>query len=673
VIALNFVKDAVVYHPDFVIRPDLKNDNLGDEADIVLSLHDDVEKDDDIEKATGKIASLLGIPESDVNMSNGAVKLCVPRSKLRGLAQIDEVKVIAGYAEPTINNNVACKIMEVDKAPKGFGLKHESYKGQGQVVCVADTGFDKGTKDDVHSAFQGRVDTILAPNNETARHDFDGHGTHVAGSVLGKGNCKHKFQDGQDIEGPASAAHLVFQALSNGWNEASKVNSNGDKLPEKYWRPDLGRIPAVIGNLFEQAYNQNARIHTNSWGLSGMGNLAPQQSIYLNGGPASLIDDYLLTRPDMVVLFSASNDGIDLDNNPGHVDPGSLSFQACAKNVITVGASESVRADVVYDTGAGSKLTWGLWRNTLPSNPIAPDDVANNAEGLAGWSSRGPAWLDQKRDRGRIKPDIVAPGTTILSARSRGMSQDHLNEFWGKCSDPDWMFEGGTSMATPLVAGCCAVIRGALVDPETQKVTTGVFASKTAPSAALVKAILINGAVSMKGQYGQDNDKFANGQPNGEFGPTYDRPNYDYGFGRVNLNNSIQHIFPGTAGVTAGFGDMAGKDAIGKNKGFSETYSFTVVVPASGAPQTLKVTMAYQDKGSAELDSNLNLLVEGSGTAKHGNKADGDTTFDDVNNVEQVKWKNIKAGNYKVTIIAQRTGKSPQAFAYAWRLYPGTS
>jgi serine protease AprX len=200
------------------------------------------------------------------------------------------------------------------------------------------------------------------------------------------------------------------------------------------------------------------------------------------------MDTYLAeTRPNLVVLFSASNDGVDVDKNPGHVDPSSLSYQACAKNVITVGASESERSDVTYGDGKGKygRRVWGDWRGDFPSTPITADDVANNREGLAGWSSRGPAWTNTKREKGRIKPDVVAPGTTILSARSRAIALGHYEDGWGRCNDAAWMFSGGTSMATPLVAGRCAVIRGALVDKTTQKPTTAVVAAGE-PSAALM-------------------------------------------------------------------------------------------------------------------------------------------------------------------------------------------
>jgi serine protease AprX len=644
-----------------VIQPDLKDGDVDEAADVILTLHDNIKRQADLDNVVNEISSVLGIPASDVDVSGGEAKVSVPKSKLAKLAEVDAVKGIAEYAEPKLYNSVAGRIME---AHKPIGLHNRVYKGKGQVVCVADTGFDTGVQHDVHPAFAQRVRQIQAFGGEENKHDFDGHGTHVAGSVLGKGQCdpnRQEFKDGQDIEGPASEAELIFQAVSNGWSESSQRDENGDPTEMSEWSASLGGIPAAFKDLGDPAYEKDARIHTNSWGRSSGG---LTKSCYVES-IAGKIDDYLAnSKPGLVVLFAASNDGMDVDRNPGHVDPSSLSYQACAKNVITVGASESQRGDVTYSHGNGAygRRVWSDWARDFPSAPINIDDVANNPEGLAAWSSRGPAWVSTRRERGRIKPDVVAPGTTILSARSRAIDPRHYHDPWGKCDDPAWMFSGGTSMATPLVAGCCAVIRGALVDPTTEKPTSAVIAPGE-PSAALIKAILINGAVAMKGQYNQQGDI-----PNGEFGPDYDRPNNDYGFGRVNLDHSLQHIVPGTKGVIASFGDITGSDAIGLDTGFKPNYQFTITVPSSTAQQTLKVTLVYHDKGSAELTNNLNLVVQGAGTEKHGNMPDGSKEFDEVNNVEQVRWKNIQPGEYRVTVIAARTIK-PQSFAYAWRVY----
>jgi len=80
---------------------------------------------------------------------------------------------------------------------------------------------------------------------------------------------------------------------------------------------------------------------------------------------------------------------------------------------------------------------------------------------------------------------VITSGTCILSTLSARATD---TKSWGESSDPKFMYSGGTSMATPLVTGCCAVIRETLVKNGTPN-----------PGAALIKAVLINGAVELNG------------------------------------------------------------------------------------------------------------------------------------------------------------------------------
>src|SRR6202012_4036814 len=96
----------------------------------------------------------------------------------------------------------------------------------------------------------------------------------------------------------------------------------------------------------------------------------------------------------------------------------------------------------------------------------------------------------------RIKPDVVAPGEVIYSARSTepGARWPHrtapapgvvqVNDFnhYGVSPDPLMLFSAGTSMACPLVAGCCAVIRSSLLP----------IMNPLWVTSALIKAMIVN-------------------------------------------------------------------------------------------------------------------------------------------------------------------------------------
>lgn len=201
-------------------------------------------------------------------------------------------------------------------------------------------------------------------------------------------------------------------------------------------------------------------------------------------------------------------------------------------------------------------------------------------------------------------------------------------------------------MATPLVAGCCAVIRGAMVD---------TFPTQPPPVATTIKAVLINGAVPLKGQYSVP-----------EFGPP---PNADYGFGRVDLNNSLLHVIPEKAG-TAGYG--AGP-VLADNGVDQPEWEETIVVPNEvwneGKKLTLKVTVTWADVPSPALVNDLDLSVSDGESVKLGN---GGPRPDRINNVEQVTWEGVEPGKkYVVKVKAFSIPKDqfPQDFSFAWRIF----
>ncbi len=492
------------------------------------------------------------------------LKVTLTADHLTDLAQISGVRWIEAAPQWKLFNNKATDIIGARTAWNTQGLR-----GTGQVVAVADTGLDKGSTApaNLHDDFENgsgvsRVATIFDRVGDGASDVNSGHGTHVAGSVLGNGKksgsnpAAHSYPS-SSYAGIAPEATLVFQAVES--------NSSGS----------LSGLPLDLNDLFAQAAGAGAKIHTNSWGSGDAGAYTED---------SGNVDEYAWNHKDFTILFAAGNEGIDA-NGDGVIDLYSLGSPASAKNAITVGASENNRPSG-SSPAPGYDVPWGTgsWLRFYPTNPVRSDHVSNNPNGMAAFSSRGPA-LD-----GRIKPDIVAPGTNIISTFS---SLAQPGENWGSVNS-DYVYQGGTSMATPLTAGATTIVRQFYTDKK------GI-----APSSALLKATLANGATNMApGQYG--------GGSTQEIANT--RPTNVAGWGRVNLES----LFPASPRVME-FAD----EKTGVSTGGSKTFNYSV----GSSSQPFKVSLAWTDyPGSAVagggLVNDLDIRVVGpGGTTYYPNNA----------------------------------------------------
>ena len=317
----------------------------------------------------------------------------------REIEALPEVAQIQEFVAPELSNQHGRQLLGLEDSAGAGTL---TQRGDGEIIAVADSGLD-----DQHPDFEGRIVDLIARGRAGDPSDQHGHGTHVAGSALGSG-----AQSNGAHRGAAPDARLFFQSVMD----------------------DKGRLsglPVDLGELFEEARQAGARIHNNSWS-------ANTRSFYTFN--AQEVDEYVWEHPEMLVVIAAGNNGTAEDPfnaEAGFVDWLSMGSPASAKNALTVGASRSDRA---------SNKSWREFNHRLfPQPPIADAKLSGDPQGMAAFSGRGPC------DISRIKPDVVAPGTSILSARA---STADVTNFWNLGDEPGYGFMGGTSMAAPLVSGC---------------------------------------------------------------------------------------------------------------------------------------------------------------------------------------------------------------------------
>ncbi|MCX8173435.1 MAG: S8 family serine peptidase [Thermoplasmata archaeon] len=489
------------------------------------------------------------------------------------IAKLPEVSAVGRSPVYRIQNDIASRFIETFNAWSGErNALGRNLLGTNQIVAIADTGLDTQNNATLHEDFQGRV--VAFKNYGSASTDTVGHGTHCAGSILGNGYLSEVYQG--------------FSTLDDNFDNSFAGSAPRAKIyVQNVANTDgsLGGISSWLSSGLNDFYNAGARISSNSWGgtpLFGLDTTSPP------------IDEFMWTHNDTIFVFAAGNSG-----------PGSstVASPGLATNPLTVGASENLRPEYGGDS--------------------------DNPSQIASFSSRGPT------SDNRIKPDVVAPGTWILSARSTQMSSDiswgHLP--WDADHDgvEDYCFMGGTSMATPLTAGALALIREYYVNK-------GVT-----PSGALLKASAINSAVDLG----------------------YGYPSNDQGWGRINLRNVL---FPQPP-ATMRYWD--------NTTGLSQGASSTTTVQIYNSSVPLRVTLVWTDPPAggffplgSKLDNDLNLVVTApNGTKYYGNKftnswsTPNPSTTDNVNTVENVYVKEPATGTWTFEVRAQTISQGPQKFA----------
>jgi len=518
------------------------------------------------------------------------------RVKLEGTFIITELRKIPGvqaieeFIKPVLHNDKARISLNIDAEDHGT-LNHSiPFEGAGEIVGVADTGIDSR-----HPDLQAQIYKTVARGRPGDASDPNGHGTHVSGSIVGNGNASRGL-----IRGLAPKAKLFFQSV---------MDADGA----------LGGLPLDLRDLFQEAYDAGVRIHNNSWGA-----LADSEYLF----NSLEVDQFVYDHKDMLIVISAGNEGSAFqprNSKSGFVDWLSLGSPATAKNALSVGASRSIRT-----SGGFAPLTYGqAWPDVYPDDPMWSEKISGDAESLAGFSSRGPCGNES-----RIKPDVVAPGTDIASTKS---ADAPIANFWGPYpKNRSYAFMGGTSMASPIVAGFAVLIREYFVKTFSHS-----------PSAALLKACIVNGTRVLRGSDALADHAFV--------------PNFHQGFGCVDMKNTIPNALQKDLKMV--FIDSWQQPDM-QLKYTGQRLLFRIQV-SDGLP--LRLCLTWTDPPGRGLQNNLNLFLmhvdqqkKWTGNAEIPRTI---TVFDRDNNVEIIRLENAPAGEYLIAVQAANIIFGPQDFA----------
>ncbi|MBN2005122.1 MAG: S8 family serine peptidase, partial [Anaerolineae bacterium] len=530
-------------------------------------------------------------------------QLELPETEVANVARLSGVAWVQPKYTPILYNAIARSsvAMNKDAVENTLGLY-----GENQIVVVGDTGFSTGNTATMHQDFQGHFYKGSWGSGTCASWaDYHSHGTHVAGSVLGSGVMDGAVTTTHSYAG--TNAGIAPEALLWGWAFCSDWTGLPDAPYDDYYGVMYNDDPRV-------------RVNTNSWGSS-----APYGTY---DAFSRETDRFIWDHPDMVVLVAAGNDGTDA-NSDGIVDVDSMGIPAGSKNIITVGASENYRMSGGYNPG-GACSTWGgCWPGDYPAAPVSTDRLSDDPSGMVAFSSRGPV------DDGRLKPDVVAPGSNIVSAR------DDSGTGWG-VYDADYIYMGGTSMATPLTAGAAAIVREFYSDTYSLN-----------PTAALVKATFINGAFDMTpGQYRDT-------VPDGSKDDVIRRADINQGWGRVDLATSL--IYAGSRQLW-----------FHEHAGLATNSEYSVTLQTRYTENPFRVSLVWSDQAGTEathgaLVNDLDLVVESStGSTYYGNDIIGDGLLDgDVDHTNNVEGIDLAAGiaTYTITVKGYNVPNGPQPFA----------
>ena len=399
----------------------------------------------------------------------------VPITELDNVAALPEVERIEANAPYELSNNISAKVTHAYDGWTATVGNTTGFTGKGVILGIVDCGFDF-----THPTFKTAdlsatrikriwdiLDTSSNGKEVVASSDFsniyNNHGYYYPSQLkTGVTYCGRQYTTADEIASKTRsydadvidhATHVLGTAAGNGVPQISAAGagkyagmapdaeivavSNATTSNETYWKTNTtlanySNIYDLVGfkYIFDYADSQKKPCVLNlSQGVIAKDMIKETNGEAMYKLEAEVIQSML--GAGHILCAAAGNSETTTNTN-------TICFPACIDGVIAVG-------NAYYGSYNGKNRAY-----------IKIDYTGTKTGEIASSSGRGPAPIT-----GTIKPDVVAPGTCIISSLNHyykssvnGLAPD--GNFTYNGAEYKWIVMNGTSMATPAVSGIVA-------------------------------------------------------------------------------------------------------------------------------------------------------------------------------------------------------------------------
>ncbi len=553
-----FSDDHSIVLPKYLMKAEKetgKDDKIGKKISGLLHLQIQIRKSYREQPTTQRFNAMRNMgmrtPETDTQLVYLHLKKKLSASKIKSLKKIGVIAYEDSWIPPLKNHPTGYVIasMPVDRlytlARKAFvvrldtaeravlpkndeaakSIKAESvwndyrYDGSGVRIAVLDSGLDT-THKDIPTPTVSKDYSNFPFVDDTIENLVSEHGTHVAGSALGRGT-----QSNGKYKGVAYGADLVFLKIGNDSTSGASTSAISAAIRDAVDVYEANIVTMSYGgfNTYNDGTEEECQAVDYAFSKGALvfisaGNEADSGLHYSGTVTANSTTDFIkvtVENTSQAALYFYLNwfDGKGTTNNLdlSIYDADKIDLASNVSQSPEIESSRGTEAELVYfNLNVSAPATFFLkvknnsnseqfyhiysyddnatFENADPGYTVGSPATADNAIAVASYVTR-PSWTDYTgrpweysidktignissfsshgpRIDGTKKPDIAAPGQGIISARDKivawpGSEDDYVidNDGINDGKGPaDYLLSQGTSMACPIAAGSAALL-----------------------------------------------------------------------------------------------------------------------------------------------------------------------------------------------------------------------